>query len=80
MSTHPLPNVSREVLRAILRQKVPLGSTIYSDGVASDDGLITKGYGHVRIPHVRTVVQSKRRHIHGIENFWWVCKDEAAAA
>ncbi len=76
MSTHPVPNVSREVLCAIGRQKVPLGSTTYSDRVASDDGLITEGYGHVRIPHDRTFVQSQRRHIHGIENFWWFAKTE----
>jgi transposase-like protein len=72
--TRPAPNVSRAVLRRIIRAKVPRGSTMYSDRLASYDGLLTEGDRHYRIPHDRTFVQTKRRHINGIENFWGFAK------
>jgi transposase-like protein len=72
--TRPVPNVSREVLRAIIRQKVPPGSTIYSDSFASYEGLITDGYRHYRINHGREFARGKRNHINGIENFWAFAK------
>ncbi len=72
--TRPVPNVTRTVLRRIIRQKVPRGSTIYSDGFRSYDGLLTEGYRHYRIPHERTFATTRRRHINGIENFWGFAK------
>ena len=72
--TTPVPNVSRETLRAIIRQRIPEGSTIYSDSFRSYDGLITDGYRHYRINHGKTFAISKRRHINGIENFWGFAK------
>lgn len=41
MDTRPVPNVMRAVLLQIIRQKVPRGSTIYSDGFRSYAGLLT---------------------------------------
>jgi len=70
----PVPNVSHTVLRAIIRQKVPPGSTIYTDGFRSYDGLVTDGYHHYRIHHEREFAQGKRNHINGIENFWGFAK------
>lgn len=49
--TRPVPNLTRETLRAVIRQKVPQGTTIYSDQLSSYDGLITQGYRHYRIHH-----------------------------
>ncbi len=72
--TRPVPNVTRETLRAVIRQKVPRGSTIYSDQFSSYDGLITEGYRHYRINHGQAFVTSRRQHIHGIENFWGYAK------
>jgi len=72
--TRPVPNVSRAVLRAIIREKVPAGSTIYSDSLMSYDGLITDGYRHYRIRHDRTFAHGPRNHINGIENFWGYAK------
>ncbi len=72
--TRPVPNVSRAVLRRIIRPKVPRGSTIYSDGFRSYDGLLTDGYRHYRILHEQTFAHSRRRHINGIENFWGFAK------
>jgi transposase-like protein len=72
--TRPVPNVTRTVLQRIIRQKVPRGSTIYSDGFRSYDGLLTDGYRHHRILHEQTFAHSRRRHINGIENFWGFAK------
>ena len=72
--TRPVPNVTRETLRAVIHQKVPKGSTIYSDQFSSYDGLITEGYWHYRIHHSDGFATSRRRHINGIENFWGYAK------
>jgi len=72
--TTPVPDVSRWTLRQIIRQRIPPGSTIYSDSLASYDGLITDGYRHYRIDHGTHFAQGKRKHINGIENFWGYAK------
>ncbi len=72
--TRLVPNVSRESLRAVIRQKVPEGATIYSDSFRSYEGLITDGYRHYRINHGQAFSASKRHHINGIENFWGYAK------
>jgi len=72
--TRPVPNVTRETLRAVIRQKVPKGATIYSDQFSGYDGLITQEYRHVRIHQGHSFATSRRRHITGIENFWGYAK------
>lgn len=72
--TRPVPNVERSTLRMVIKQKVPEGSTIYSDSFHSYDGLITDGYKHYRINHDKEFAKGKRRHINGIENFWGFAK------
>lgn len=72
--TTPVPDVTKTTLRAIIREKIPAGSTIYSDSLHSYDGLITDGYRHYRINHGKTFAATKRRHINGIENFWAFAK------
>jgi len=72
--TTPVPNVTRETLRAVIRRKVPRGTTIYSDQFSAYDGLITQGYRHYRINHGQGFAPSQRRHINGIENFWGYAK------
>ena len=70
MYARPVPNVMRVVPRQIIRQKVPRGSTIYSDGFRSYAGLFTNSYHHCLILHAQMFAHSHRRHINGIENFW----------
>lgn len=72
--TRPVPNVGRSTLRLIIKQKVPDGSTIYSDSFGSYDGLITDGYRHHRINHATEFTHGKRNHINGIESFWSYAK------
>jgi transposase len=68
--TRPVPDVTRATLRAVIQQKVPKGSTIYSDHLSVYDGLITQGYRHYRINHSKGFATSRRHHSNGIENFW----------
>ncbi|HEY4507584.1 MAG TPA: IS1595 family transposase [Candidatus Paceibacterota bacterium] len=72
--TRPVPNVSKATLRLVIKAKVPEGSTIYSDSLASYDGLITEGYRHYRIDHGREFARGRRNHINGIESFWGYAK------
>ena len=72
--TRPVPNVTRATLRAVIQQKVPKGSTIYSDQLSVYDGLITQGYRHYRINHSKGFATNRRQHINGIENFWGYAK------
>ena len=74
--TCPVSSVSRATLRAVIRQRVPRGTTIYSDEFAGYDGLITQGYRHYRIHHGIAYAQGPRRHINGIENFWGFAKSK----
>jgi transposase-like protein len=72
--TRPVPEVSRAILRLVIKQKVPEGSTIYSDSFRSYDGLITDGYRHYRINHRKGIFAKRRNHINGIESFWAFAK------
>jgi transposase-like protein len=72
--TRPVPNVTRDTLRTVIRQKVPRGATIYSDQFSGYDGLITQGYRHYRINHTHSFAPTRRHHINGIENFWGYAK------
>ncbi len=67
--TRPVPNGTRETLRAVMRQKVPPGATLSSDQLSSDDGRITQGSRHYWINHGEGFARSRRQHINGIENF-----------
>jgi transposase-like protein len=77
--TRPVPNVTRATLRLIIRAKVPEGSTIFTDSLASYDGLIVDGYRHYRIDHGREFARGKRNHINGIESFWSYAKTKLKA-
>jgi len=72
--TYPVPHITRGTLRAVIQQKVPQGSMIYSDQLAVFDGLITQGYRHYRITHSKTLAAGRRQHINGIENCWGYAK------
>jgi transposase-like protein len=72
--TRPVPNVERATLRLVIKQKVPEGSTIYSDSFRVYDGLIVDGYRHYRINHDCEFSRGKQNHINGIESFWSYAK------
>lgn len=73
--TQIVPNVSRETLKQIVKARVELDSTIYSDGWRSYDGLVDWGYKkHYRVNHGQNEFARGNSHINGIENFWGVAK------
>jgi len=63
-------NCKREHLMPIIQGKVLEGSTIYSDGWKSYDGLILNGYDHYRVYHSKNEFSRGKTHINGIESFW----------
>ena|SRR5271157_2169992 len=72
--TTPVSDVSAATLRAVIKRRIPEGSTVCSDSFRSYDGLITDGYRHYRINHDKEFAHGKRNHINGIENFWGFAK------
>ncbi len=63
-------NCKREQLIPIIEGKVLEGSTIYSDGWKSYDGLILNGYDHYRVYHSKNEFVQGKAHVNGIESFW----------
>ncbi len=65
---------ARELL-AIVNEKVPKESSIYTDTFRSYDGLVNMGYKkHYRIAHSKNEFAKNHNHINGIENFWGLAK------
>ena len=69
-----IEKVSKAQLMPIFKGKVLEGSTIYSDGWKSYDGLILNGYDHHRIYHSHNEFARGKNHINGIESFWSYAK------
>ncbi len=57
-------------LMPIIEGRVLEGSTIYSDGWKSYDGLILNGYDHYRVYHSKDEFVRGKAHVNGIESFW----------
>ncbi len=66
-------NCSKKAMLPIIRVKVLDGSTVYSDGWASYDGLI-HNYSHYRVYHSHDEFARGKNHINGIESFWSFAK------
>ena len=63
-------NCKKAELMPIIEGKVLEGSTIYSDGWRSYDGLILNGYDHYRMYHSKDEFVRGKAHVNGIESFW----------
>ena len=72
--TKMVTNCSREELMPVIKGKVLSGSTVYTDGWKSYDGLIFSGYKHRRIYHHKNEFAKARNHVNGIESFWSYAK------
>jgi len=68
----------KEQLMPIIEGKVLEGSTIYSDGWKSYDGLILNGYDHYRVYHCEDEFVRGKAHVNGIESFWSYTKRRLA--
>jgi transposase-like protein len=69
--TEIIPDCSLRTLRKIIKGKVDLKSTIYSDSWKGYTGLVDIGYDkHLRIKHHKDEFVKGNAHINGIESFW----------
>lgn len=71
-------NCKKAELIPIIEGRVLEGSTIYSDGWRSYDGLILNGYDHYRVYHSNDEFVRGRAHVNGIESFWSFTKRRLA--
>ncbi len=67
-------NCSKDELLPIIQGKILEGSTIYTDGWKTYDGLILNGYDHYRIFHHENEFARRKNHVNGIEFFWSYAK------
>jgi len=66
---------SAKELLSIVKEKIPIESSIFTDTFRSYDGLVSMGYKkHYRIAHGKNEFAKERNHINGIENFWGLAK------
>jgi transposase-like protein len=73
--TQVVPNVRKSTLQQIIRGRVDLTSTIYSDYLNSYQGLVNVGYSkHYRLQHEQDEFARGSAHINGIESFWSFAK------
>ena len=68
--TKIVTDCTREELMPVIKGRVLEGSTVYTDGWKSYDGLIFYGYKHRRIYHHKNEFAHQRNHVNGIESFW----------
>ena len=72
--TEIVENVKAKTLQAIIKGRVSIDSTLYTDGFRSYDSIVHLGYQkHFRIYHQANYVQGDI-HINGIEGFWGYAK------
>lgn len=64
------PNLRRDTLMPVIREKVVPDSVVYTDGYNLYDVLDVSEFHHERIDHGEAFVHERRNHINGIENFW----------
>jgi transposase-like protein len=68
----PVPNRKKKTLTAEVRQHVAPGANLYTDALASYEGLAPI-YAHEVIDHAEAYVKGKV-HTNGLENFWSLLK------
>lgn len=71
----PVPDVSGEVLKAIIHEKVSIETTVYSDTLSSYQGLKGRYADHQTLRHVRGEYVRGSASINGIEGFWAYAKE-----
>jgi transposase len=76
--TQVVNNCKKQDLMPVIRGKILEGSTVYTDGWKSYDGLLLNGYKHYRIFHSKDEFARGKNHINGIESFWSYTKRRLA--
>jgi transposase len=65
-----IPDVRKDTLLPIIRQKVVSDSMVYTDSYPAYDVLDASEFHHHRIDHSDAYVLDRHNHINGIESFW----------
>ena len=65
-----IPNVRKDTILPIIRQRIVPDSIVYTDGYIAYDVLDVSEFHHHRIDHSEAYVRDRHNHINGIENFW----------
>jgi transposase len=65
-----IPNVRKDTILPIIRQRIIPDSIVYTDGYIAYDVLDVSEFHHHRIDHSEAYVRERHNHINGIENFW----------
>ena len=65
-----IPDVRKDTLLPIIRQKVVPDSIVYTDSYPAYDILDVSEFHHHRVDHSDAYVLDRHNHINGIENFW----------
>ena len=68
--TMMIPDVRKDTLLPIIRQKVVPDSIVYTDSYPASDVLDVSEFHHHGIDHSDAYVLDRHNHINGIENFW----------
>jgi len=68
--TKIVKSCNHKQLMPVIKGKILEGSTVYTDGWKSYDGLLLDGYKHYRIYHSKDEFARGKNHINGIESFW----------
>jgi len=76
--TKIVKNCSKAELMPVIKGKILEGTLIHTDGWASYDGLILKGYQHKRVFHSKDEFVRGKSHVNGIESFWSFAKRRIA--
>jgi len=72
--TKVIPNVQAKTLLPIIKNKILLNSTIYTDELPSYDRILKMGYKHKRINHYKNVYVIGDVSTNTIEGFWSLIK------
>ena len=65
-----IPDVRKDTLLPIIRQRIVPDSIVYTDSYPAYDVLDVSEFHHHRIDHSDAYVLDRHNHINGIENFW----------
>src|SRR3989442_8138699 len=68
-----VPNIRKRTLQPEVQKHVEPGATVYTDALASYEGL-DPDYAHKVVDHAETYVKDKVIHTNGLENFWSLLK------
>jgi transposase-like protein len=65
-----IPNVRKDTLLPIIRQRIVPDSIVYTESYPAYDVLDVYEFHHHRIDHSDAYARERHNHINGIENFW----------